>query len=259
MSPIHKLAQWSLIFSLALLMTAACEGQDSRPKKPAPKEGTGKDVEAEKGKDAEKGADTAIPAIREFIATQTAGDNPKINKKNPTWKTKLPKFPTIEFTKGKTYYWNLETSKGKVKVRLFPDVAPQHVTNFLYLTELGFFDDLSFHRVITGFMAQGGCPLGNGRGNPGYRFGGEFPKENGVLKQMHNRPGLLSMANAGAGTDGSQFFLTFLPTPHLDGMHTVFGETTEGLDTLKALEMLGSRSGRTSEPLKMIKATITVE
>jgi cyclophilin family peptidyl-prolyl cis-trans isomerase len=129
-----------------------------------------------------------------------------------------------------------------------------HVSNFIYLTRLGFYDGVPFHRVITGFMAQGGCPLGTGTGNPGYGFGGEFSE---TVK--HDTPGLLSMANAGPGTDGSQFFLTFVPTPWLDGKHTIFGKVVEGMDTLKKLEAAGSRGGATSEPLKMTKVTIEVQ
>jgi cyclophilin family peptidyl-prolyl cis-trans isomerase len=102
-------------------------------------------------------------------------------------------------------------------------------------------------------MAQGGCPLGTGTGGPGYQFAGEF-KPN----VKHTKPGLLSMANAGPGTDGSQFFLTFVPTPWLDGKHTIFGEVTEGMDVLKKLEALGSESGATSQPLAMEKVTIEV-
>jgi cyclophilin family peptidyl-prolyl cis-trans isomerase len=103
-------------------------------------------------------------------------------------------------------------------------------------------------------MAQGGCPLGTGTGGPGYEYDGEF--DSGV---KHDRPGLLSMANAGPGTDGSQFFLTFIPTPWLDGNHSIFGEVIDGQDTLKALESRGSQSGSTSEPLSIESATIRVE
>jgi cyclophilin family peptidyl-prolyl cis-trans isomerase len=135
-----------------------------------------------------------------------------------------------------------------------PEVAPMHVTSFIYLTRLGFYDGLAFHRVIPGFMAQGGCPLGTGTGGPGYKFAGEFKP--GV---KHTKGGLLSMANAGPGTDGSQFFLTFVPTPWLDGKHTIYGEVTSGLETLKALEAAGSQGGRPTEPLKIEKVTISVQ
>jgi cyclophilin family peptidyl-prolyl cis-trans isomerase len=104
-------------------------------------------------------------------------------------------------------------------------------------------------------MAQGGCPLGTGTGGPGYKYAGEFDPA-----VRHDKPGLLSMANAGPGTDGSQFFLTFVPTPHLNGKHTIFGEVVEGMDTLKELEKRGSSpSGRTSEKLFMKKTTIEVK
>jgi len=170
------------------------------------------------------------------------------------WRTRLPKPPQLSFTPGKTYFWHIETNKGPMKIRLMPDVAPRHVASTIYLSRLGFYDGLRFHRVIDGFMAQGGCPLGTGTGGPGYTYDGEFSP-----KARHDRPGLLSMANAGPGTDGSQFFLTFVPTPHLDGKHTIFGEIVEGKETLEALEALGTRSGATREPLSMKKTTIEVD
>lgn len=112
-----------------------------------------------------------------------------------------------------------ETSRGTIRVRLFPEHAPVTVANFANLTQRGFYDGLAFHRVIPDFMVQGGCPSGNGTGGPGYRFEDECTPE---LK--HDKPGRLSMANAGPGTNGSQFFITHVPTPWLDGKHTVFGE-----------------------------------
>jgi cyclophilin family peptidyl-prolyl cis-trans isomerase len=135
-----------------------------------------------------------------------------------------------------------------------PDVAPMHVSSTIYLARLGFYDGVIFHRVITGFMAQGGDPLGKGTGGPGYDYAGEYSK-----RARHDRPGLLSMANAGPGTDGSQFFLTFVPTPHLDDKHTIFGEVVEGMETVRQLEKSGSNSGRTSDKLLMHTTTISVE
>lgn len=167
------------------------------------------------------------------------------------WRTRLAKPEKATFDAGKTYAVTMATNKGPIKIRLLTDVAPMHATSFLYLTKLGFYDGLSFHRVIQGFMAQGGCPLGTGTGGPGYQFDGEYSP-----KVKHDKPGLLSMANAGPGTDGSQFFLTFVPTPWLDGKHTIFGEVVEGQEVLRALEAAGSRSGATSEPLRIDKATI---
>jgi cyclophilin family peptidyl-prolyl cis-trans isomerase len=178
----------------------------------------------------------------------------KLDKTSPGWKTKLPKPAVASFDPAHTYYALMHTSKGAIKIRFMPDVAPMHVTSFMYLSRLGFYDGLGFHRVIPGFMAQGGCPLGNGTGSPGYEFGGEFSP-----KVKHDRPGLLSMANAGPGTDGSQFFLTFVATPWLDGKHTIFGEVVEGMDALKALEKAGTQGGRTTEPLNIEKVTIEVK
>ena len=176
-----------------------------------------------------------------------------IDKTKGNWKTSLPKPKAVAFD-DKTYYWNLDTSVGAVKVKLLSKAAPMHVTSTIYLTKLGFYDGTAFHRVIPEFMAQGGDPLGNGTGGPGYEYDGEFDSN-----ERHDRPGLLSMANRGPGTDGSQFFLTFVPTPWLDGKHTIFGEVVDGTNTLKALEAKGSRSGRTREPLELRKATITSE
>lgn len=192
--------------------------------------------------------DPAIAAIDKQIADL------KIDKSNASWKTRLPKPTQVTFTAGKKYFWVLDTTKGPIEVRLLADSAPMHVTSTIYLTNLGFYDGIAFHRVIPGFMAQGGDPLGNGTGGPGYQYDGEF---GGSAK--HDKPGVLSMANAGPGTDGSQFFLTFVETNYLNGKHTVFGETVKGTETLKALEAAGSQSGRTKEKLEIKKATIRVE
>lgn len=112
----------------------------------------------------------------------------------------------------------MDTSKGKIKLNLFADQTPLTVASFVNLAQRGFYDNLNFHRVINDFMVQGGCPQGTGTGEPGYRFEDEF-----VPELTHDRPGILSMANAGPRTNGSQFFITHVPTPWLDGNHAVFG------------------------------------
>ena len=114
---------------------------------------------------------------------------------------------------------HLETNKGKIRIKLFHKEAPLTVANFINLSKRGYYNNLSFHRVIDNFMIQGGCPLGTGTGGPGYNFEDEF---NPSL--THDKAGILSMANAGPGTNGSQFFITHLETPWLDNNHTVFGE-----------------------------------
>jgi cyclophilin family peptidyl-prolyl cis-trans isomerase len=179
--------------------------------------------------------------------------NAKVDKSKSSWRTRLSKPEAATFDPARTYFAHVKTNKGPLTIRFMPDVAPMHVTSFLYLSKLGFYDGLPFHRVITGFMAQGGCPLGTGTGSPGYEFGGEFRTD-----VKHDRPGLLSMANAGPGTDGSQFFLTFVPTPWLDGKHTIFGEVVEGKETLQALEAAGSRSGTPAQPLTLEAVTIEI-
>ncbi len=195
-----------------------------------------------------KESDPAMTELDAFIAQA------KIDKTAPNWKTQVQKPPKLKFDPAAKYFINMETNKGKIKIRLMPDVAPMHVSSFMYLTRIGFYDGITFHRVIPGFMAQGGDPLGNGRGGPAYKFDGEYD----LSKVKHDRPHLLSMANAGPGTDGSQFFLTFVPTPHLDGKHTIFGEIVEGQDTMGALQKCGSQSGATTEKLLMEKVTVEV-
>jgi cyclophilin family peptidyl-prolyl cis-trans isomerase len=128
------------------------------------------------------------------------------------------------------YSATISTDNGDLVLELFADKTPKTVNNFVFLARAGYYNGTIFHRVIPEFMAQGGDPTGTGRGGPGYRFGDEF---NPSLK--HNKPGILSMANAGPGTNGSQFFITHLPTPHLDGKHTVFGQLTSGLKVLLSI------------------------
>jgi len=119
----------------------------------------------------------------------------------------------------------VNTSKGVINLRLYPQHAPVTVANFVNLARRGFYDNLNFHRVIDNFMIQGGCPLGSGTGGPGYRFEDECSQE-----LRHDEPGKLSMANAGPGTNGSQFFITHVETPWLDGKHTVFGSVVSSDD-----------------------------
>ncbi|MDA0767318.1 MAG: peptidylprolyl isomerase [Verrucomicrobia bacterium] len=125
----------------------------------------------------------------------------------------------------------IKTSKGPIDILMFPEDAPVTCASFLHLASGGYYDGLKFHRVIPNFMIQGGCPTGTGTGGPGYKFECEC-KPN----RKHDKPGILSMANAGPNTNGSQFFITHCPTPHLDGKHTVFGEVTSGQDVVDAIK-----------------------
>ena len=133
--------------------------------------------------------------------------------------------PTMTIDQSKRYVATMETDKGNIVIELFASQAPATVNNFVFLAREGYYDNTTFHRVLPGFMAQGGDPTGTGRGGPGYAFADEFHQE-----LRHDGPGTLSMANAGPNTNGSQFFITYVATPHLDRLHTVFGKVIEGLD-----------------------------
>ena len=138
--------------------------------------------------------------------------------------------PSGALDTSKTYTARFKTEKGDIVVELYADRAPRTVENFVNLARAGFYDGTTFHRVIGGFMAQGGDPTGTGTGGPGYQFDDEFDPS-----LRHDAAGTLSMANAGPGTNGSQFFLTYGPTPHLDNKHSVFGRVTEGMGVLQSL------------------------
>jgi peptidyl-prolyl cis-trans isomerase B (cyclophilin B) len=131
----------------------------------------------------------------------------------------------------RTYKAVIETEKGSIEIELFPEHAPRTVNNFVFLARDGFYDGVVFHRVIANFMIQGGDPTGSGRGGPGYRFEDEFDGN-----PLRHERGVLSMANAGPGTNGSQFFITHEPQPHLDGRHTVFGKVSKGLEVVDAIK-----------------------
>lgn len=146
----------------------------------------------------------------------------------------------------------MKTTEGDLLLELYENEAPQTVGNFVSLVEDGFYNGLTFHRVLPGFMAQGGCPTGNGTGGPGYRIYCECHEEG---HRKHFR-GTLSMAHAGRDTAGSQFFLTFRRTPHLDGRHTVFGRVIEGLEVLEELERIDPQARNAAEPDRIIQATV---
>lgn len=138
--------------------------------------------------------------------------------------------PAMSIDPKKTYTATFKTDKGDIVVELFASKTPNTVNNFVFLARQGFYNNTIFHRVIKDFMVQGGDPTGTGMGGPGYRFADEFDSS---LK--HNKPGILSMANAGPGTNGSQFFLTHVPTSWLDGKHSVFGQIIKGMDVLLSI------------------------
>jgi cyclophilin family peptidyl-prolyl cis-trans isomerase len=148
--------------------------------------------------------------------------------------------PAMQIDPKKQYKARMETDKGTMVIELFADKTPVTVNNFVFLSREGYYDGVIFHRVIDNFMAQGGDPTGTGMGGPGYK---------------HDKQGILSMANAGPGTNGSQFFITHGPTPHLNGRHTVFGQVVEGLDVLMSIP--ARDPGNVNAPaVKIIRVTI---
>lgn len=138
--------------------------------------------------------------------------------------------PEMQIDPEKQYRATIETERGNIELELYPEHAPKTVNNFVFLAEEGFYDGVPFHRVINNFMIQTGDPTGTGRGGPGYRF--EDETEGNPLKHDEK---VISMANAGPDTNGSQFFITHAPQPHLDGRHTVFGKVVEGHDVVDAI------------------------
>jgi cyclophilin family peptidyl-prolyl cis-trans isomerase len=160
--------------------------------------------------------------------------------------------PAMVIDPKKKYQATMKLDRGDIVIELFADKAPKTVNNFVFLAREGFYDGVTFHRVIADFMAQGGDPTGTGTGGPGYRFADEFHPS---LK--HNGPGILSMANAGPGTNGSQFFITYAATDWLDGKHSVFGRVVKGMDVLKAIPPRDPQ--RAAKPGEVIKRIEIVE
>jgi peptidyl-prolyl cis-trans isomerase B (cyclophilin B) len=138
--------------------------------------------------------------------------------------------PAMQIDPAKTYLVTIETVRGSIELELYPQYAPKTVNNFVFLTQEGFYDGITFHRVIDNFMVQGGDPTGSGRGGPGYRFEDEF-----AGNTLRHDTGSISMANAGPNTNGSQFFIAHSPQPHLDNKHTVFGKVVAGQDVVNAI------------------------
>jgi peptidyl-prolyl cis-trans isomerase B (cyclophilin B) len=138
--------------------------------------------------------------------------------------------PEFQIDLKKTYHATIETERGDIELELFPQHAPNTVNNFVFLAREGFYDGVKFHRVISNFVIQGGDPAGTGSGGPGYRFADEL-----IGNPLKHEKGAISMANAGPNTNGSQFFITHSPQPHLDGKHTVFGKVTKGQEVVDAI------------------------
>jgi cyclophilin family peptidyl-prolyl cis-trans isomerase len=159
--------------------------------------------------------------------------------------------PKMQIDPQKKYTATFKTDQGEFVVELFADKAPLTVNNFVFLAREGFYDNTTFHRVLKDFMAQGGDPTGTGSGGPGYRFA----DEPGALAGKHDKPGILSMANAGPNTNGSQFFITHLATPWLDGKHGVFGMVVKGMENVMQIKLRDPRYGGEVTTLTSVEIT----
>lgn len=234
--------------TLVVLLAAAVvlPAQAGKPK-PKPSGKADKPAEAPKDDPVTK-KDPVITALDAFIKA-------KVSKKAAEWRSSLSRPPLQTFDARRDWLWHVETTKGKFVIRLMPEHAPMHVTNTIYLARAGFYDTLTFPRIVKGFMAQGGSPTNTTAGDAGYKIDGEF-----ATGRKHDVPGILSAANSGPGTDSSQFFVTFTKTDHLDGKHTVYGVTIEGHDTLKAIEACGGTGddGKPTETVSIARSWITV-
>ncbi|MCH8528365.1 MAG: peptidylprolyl isomerase [Kiritimatiellae bacterium] len=212
------------------LFSFAETAPESSPPEPSPSESS----------PSEPSQGDAVTLMRESIERQREAG--RIESERDGWRTRLPKFEAVAFEAGGTYQWILETSEGDITAELYPDVAPEHVRNVLYLSLLGFYDGLNFHRIIPGFMAQGGCPVGRGTGGPGYTVNLEVSRD-----RLHRGPGVLSMARSQQrNSAGSQFFITFADARSLDMQYSVFGRVVEGLEVVKALEAAGNPDPRSN-------------
>ena len=197
MKPLQTLVA---LLTISLLVLAACGGNTPEPAAPP--------------------TATLAPTVAEVTQVEVKMLSPGDDARPPVGALDI----------SKTYTATFKTDKGEFEIFLFDDEAPLTVENFINLATIGFYEGTMFHRVIPDFMAQGGDPLGTGTGGPGYQFQDEFNQ-----KLRHDSEGVLSMANAGPGTNGSQFFVTLAPTPHLDGRHSVFGKVIRGMGTVKMI------------------------
>jgi cyclophilin family peptidyl-prolyl cis-trans isomerase len=190
------------------------------------------------------------------LATALAGcssSGPEIGETPPGASSQLQwsSPPAMEIDPGKSYQAVFDTEAGQFTVRLFADKAPLTVNNFVFLARQGYYDNTTFHRVLPGFMAQGGDPTGTGAGGPGYSFDDEFSPD-----LQFDRPGLLAMANRGPDTNGGQFFITYAPTPHLDGLHTIFGDVVSGMDVVDSLRPRDPQTGPDYQGTRLLSVEI---
>ncbi len=256
---------------MSLPAMAACQpkGDDSRAAATAKPAATTATATPTRVASAGSSGAVAMHASTSGTATQSSTEpkgngnllqlkRPAYDKKNANWKFGVQDPGTARFDAKKDYFATIHTTLGDITVKFYPEVAPHHVTAFINLSELGYYDDAPFHRIIPGFMMQGGDPSGQGNAGPMYHLGQEFS----VRKHVR---GTLSMARVGrdlpgvkaVDSAGSQFYICFRPAPSLDGQYTVFGEVVKGLDVVDKFEAIGSGSGRPSKIEKITSVEVS--
>jgi peptidylprolyl isomerase len=195
---------------------------------------------------------TPNPSPAQSPTAETVACRGEVPKAADKEKPMFQKPPKMEIDQKMSYTAEMHTSCGTIVLDLFAKETPTAVNNFVFLARQGFYDGVTFHRVIPGFMIQGGDPEGTGAGGPGYQF------EDEIVKGLRfDQPGLLAMANSGPDTNGSQFFITTSEPTHLNGKHTIFGQVAQGMDAVREIEARGSEQGTPSESVYIEKVTIT--
>jgi|GEM_PF-1954063 len=259
MHPRHRPSVAALLAALASL--AAC-GDDApkpgAPTPPAPVTAPAGDRRAYVDRE-QPAADPVIAELqRKIVAARAQG---RLDTSKPDWRSggvpmRLPQKPAAAFDATKTYAWVLETDVGVLRFRLWPAKAPKHVANTMYLSLLGFYDGTVLYKVLPGKTVEGGCPIGDGLGSPGFAL---EPERGDEGQNAHARRGLLASTGIGGSTDDSKFRILLAPDPRLDTQSTVFGELIEGEDVLKALEQLGAEDGRPRQRIVVKRAELELK
>jgi peptidyl-prolyl cis-trans isomerase B (cyclophilin B) len=240
--PVRRLRP-STVLALALAV-AACGGDSPPPSEPS--------GETHDASTTARATERGVASIQDAIARRRAAG--EVDTARAGWRSGgVPLRPVASFDPARTVLWTLDTTEGRVVVRLWPDRAPEHVSSLVYLTLLGFHDGLPVYGATPDREVLGGCPVGDGRGSPGYAFG-SGPEST----DRHDRPGLLSAVSLGAGTDDSKFRLTLAADPALDERSTAYGEVVEGLDVLRRIAAAGGADGKPTRAVTVRRASITL-
>ncbi|MFO1052288.1 MAG: peptidylprolyl isomerase [Planctomycetota bacterium] len=211
-------------------------------------------VPPQKGRPTEISLHPGARAVSLLDLLDAQGQAIGLDTRAADWRMHVPPPPEIPLSTRAEYLWILHTTVGDLRIRLMPQHAPHNVLNVAWLTRIGFYDGLTFHRIVAGFVAQGGDPSGKGVGGPGYKLHSEIEGDG----PRFDRRGVVAMANSGPDTEGSQFFVTFAPAPHLDGNQTIVGEVVEGDEVLTALEAKGSPGGNPKSTVRILTAELVV-